>query len=137
MIKRKEKSTFESPERLNRLVEGTRINGDIFADSNLRIDGEIKGHVSTASKVVIGENGKITGNLTCMDADIEGVVEGNIKVEGLLILREKSKIIGDIHTSRIQIDEGASFNGKCQMGKQSFADQVTLDDLSKESSVIY
>lgn len=42
-MKRKEKSTFESPERLNRLVEGTRIVGDLISDSNLRIDGEVTG----------------------------------------------------------------------------------------------
>lgn len=137
MMKRKEKSTFESPERLNRLVEGSRVIGDLFADSNLRIDGEIKGNVSTSSKVVIGENGSVTGNLTCLDADIEGAVEGTISVEGLLILRERAKINGDIFTSRIQIEEGAAFNGKCQMGKPSVADQVTMNDITKESSVIY
>lgn len=137
MMKRKEKSTFESPERLNRLVEGSKVIGDLFADSNLRIDGEIKGNVSTSSKVVIGENGRVTGNLTCLDADIEGVVDGTISVEGFLVLREKAKINGDIYTSRIQIDEGASFNGKCQMGKRSTSDQVTLGDITKEPSVIY
>lgn len=136
-MKRKEKSTFESPERLNRLVEGSKIIGDLFADSNLRIDGEIKGNVSTSSKVVIGENGKITGNLTCLDADIEGIVEGTITVEGLLVLREAAKISGDIYTLRIQIDEGAFFNGKCQMGKRSVSDQVTIGDLTKEPSVVY
>ncbi len=136
-MKRKEKSIFESPERLNRLVEGSKVIGDLFADSNLRIDGEIKGNVSTSSKIVIGENGRINGNLSCLDADIEGVVDGNITVEGLLVLREKAKINGDISTTRIQIDEGASFNGKCQMGRPSKADQVTIDDITKESSVVY
>lgn len=136
-MKRREKPSFESPERLNRLVEGVRVVGDLFADSNLRIDGEIKGNVSTSSKVVIGENGSIKGNLTCLDADIEGFIEGTLKVEGLLILRQTAKINGDIYTSRIQIDEGASFNGKCQMGKISNADQVTLDDITKEPSVVY
>lgn len=136
-MKRKEKSIFESPERLNRLVEGSKIIGDLFADSNLRIDGEIQGNVSTSSKVVIGENGRISGNLSCLDADIEGYVEGNITVEGLLVLREKAKINGNISTSRIQIDEGAAFNGKCQMGKVSKADQVTMDDITKEPSVVY
>ncbi len=136
-MKRREKPSFESPERLNRLVEGVRIVGDLFADSSLRIDGEIKGNVSTSAKVVIGENGSIKGNLTCMEADIEGTVDGTLKIEGLLILRQNAKINGDISTSRIQIDEGAAFNGKCQMGKVSAADQVTIDDITKESSVVY
>lgn len=115
MLKRKEKTQFESPERLNRLVEGTKIIGDIFSESNLRIDGEVQGNVSTVAKVVIGENGMIQGNLTCQEADVEGKVNGNLAIEGLLLLRETSKIVGDIQTSKLQVEEGAVFVGSCKM----------------------
>lgn len=134
---RKDKSNSESPERLNRLVEGTVIIGDLFVESNLRIDGEVRGNVSTTSKVVIGENGIITGNLICLNADIEGKVTGTIKVEEMLALRGKCVINGDIYTNRIQIDEGATFNGKCQMGAVSKADHVTMQDIQDQSSVVY
>lgn len=115
MLKRKEKLQFESPERLNRLVEGTKIVGDIFSESNLRIDGEVQGNISTAAKVVIGENGILKGNLSCQEADIEGKVEGKLSIESLLVLRETSKIVGDIHTSKLHVEEGAVFLGACKM----------------------
>lgn len=115
MLKRKEKTTFESPERLNRLVEGTKIIGDIFSESNLRIDGEVQGNVSTAAKVVIGENGIVVGNLTSQEADIEGRIDGKLAIEGLLILRESSKITGDIQTGKLHVEEGAVFIGSCKM----------------------
>jgi len=115
MLKRKEKTQFESPERLNRLVEGTKIIGDIFSESNLRIDGEVQGNISTAAKVVIGETGFVLGNLSCQEADIEGRLEGKLSIEGLLILRETSKIIGDIQTSKLHVEEGAVFLGACKM----------------------
>jgi len=115
MIKRKEKIAFESPDRLNRLVEGTIITGDIISESNIRIDGEVIGNITTTSKVVIGENGFIKGNLDCLEADIEGKVEGTLSVENLLILREQSKIYGDIHTTKLHIEEGAFFLGACRM----------------------
>lgn len=115
MLKRKEKTQFESPDRLNRLVEGTKVVGDLITDSNLRIDGEIVGNVFSRSKVVIGETGVIFGNISCLEADIEGKVEGSLDIEGLLVLREKSKIIGDIVTSKLHIEEGAIFLGSCQM----------------------
>lgn len=137
MMKRKEKTSFESPERLNRLVEGTKIKGDIFADSNLRIDGEIIGNIITSSKVVIGENGRVAGNLSCIEASVEGEVTGNINVEGLLILKGTAKILGDIVTARIQIEEGATFNGKCKMGAVSISDQVTMDEIHKDSNIVY
>lgn len=114
-MKRKEKVNFDSPDRLNRLVEGTKVIGDLIADSSLRIDGEVIGNVSTSAKVVIGENGIVKGNLSCQEADIEGKLEGNIDVEGLLTLRRSSRITGDIRTAKIQIEEGAVFIGTCSM----------------------
>ena len=99
MLKRKEKSQFDSPERLNRIVDGTKIIGDILSESNLRIDGEVHGNISTKGKVVIGESGMVNGNLTCQEADVEGKIDGNLSIEGLLILRETAKIAGDIQTA--------------------------------------
>lgn len=115
MLKRKEKAQLESPARLNRLVEGTKIVGDLITDSSLHIDGEIVGNVFSRSKVVIGETGVIFGNISCLEADIEGKIEGSLEIDGLLILREKSKIVGDIVTSKLHIEEGAIFLGSCQM----------------------
>jgi cytoskeletal protein CcmA (bactofilin family) len=115
MLKRKEKTQFESPDRLNRIVDGTKIVGDIITDSNLRIDGEITGNIFSKSKVVVGETGVILGNIACTEADVEGNIDGKLEIEGLLILREKSKIEGDIQTGKLHIEEGAVFLGSCKM----------------------
>lgn len=137
MLKRKEKIQFESPDRLNRLVEGTKIIGDIISESNLRIDGEVEGNVTTAAKVVIGETGLIRGNLTCQEADIEGKLEGDLMIEGLLILRENSKINGDIFTQRLHIEEGAYFLGACKMsGTMSMKQNDQAQDKESED-IIY
>ncbi|MBU2018423.1 MAG: polymer-forming cytoskeletal protein [Bacteroidetes bacterium] len=113
---KKEKARFESPDRLNRIVEGTRIVGELIADSNIRIDGEVHGNVACAGKVVLGENGIIKGNLTCNEADIEGNIEGDLNIDILLCLKEKSKIIGNINTAKIEVNQGAIFLGNCTMG---------------------
>lgn len=136
MLKKKEKVQFESPDRLNRLVEGTKIIGDIISESNLRIDGEIKGNVATSAKVVIGETGLITGNLTCMEADVEGRVEGKLTIEGLLILRETSRIDGDIFTSKLHMEEGAVFEGVCKMGSGVVKPKAATAEKSAED-IIY
>ena len=134
MLRRKEKTQFESPDRLNRLVEGTKIVGDIITDSNLRIDGEIVGNVFSRSKVVIGESGVVFGNISCLEADIEGNVNGSLETEGLLILREKSKIIGDILTSKLHVEEGAIFIVSCHMnGHEAIREQAHLV-VSEENS---
>ena len=64
---------INSPDKLNRLVEGTFIKGDIKADSNFRLDGILIGSLDTLGKLVVGPTGKIEGDIKCSNADIEGV----------------------------------------------------------------
>ena len=138
MLKRKEKSHVDNPERLNRLVDGTKIVGDVFSESNLRIDGEVQGNISTKGKVVIGENGLVNGNLTCQEADIEGKINGNLSVESLLILRETAKITGDIQTARLHMEEGALFLGSCAMGNTSANENTTsIQQKNRTEDLVY
>jgi cytoskeletal protein CcmA (bactofilin family) len=139
MLKRKEKTQFESPDRLNRLVEGTKIIGDLISESNIRIDGEVEGNVSTASKVVIGENGFLKGNLNCQEADIEGKIEGKLSIDGLLILREQAKVYGDIYTAKLHIEEGAIFLGACKMvgASDAYKSQAVTNPVKESDDIIY
>lgn len=114
-MKRNSNNT-DGPDRLNVIVEGTKIKGDLITESSLRIDGEVHGNVASSSKVVLGKNGILLGDLNCADADLEGKIEGKIKVEGLLSLRSTSIVHGDIYCVRLHIEEGAKFTGSCIMG---------------------
>lgn len=102
----------------NKIIEGTEITGDIVSDSNIIIEGEVIGNISCSGKVIIGNTGKITGNLVCIDAEIEGILEGELTIENLLVLRSTARITGDIETVRLAIEEGGFFEGACVMKKQ-------------------
>lgn len=125
----------DSPDRLNVLVEGSKVVGDMITVSNLRIDGEVIGNVSSAAKVVIGITGTIKGNLTCADADIEGKVEGILLVESLLSLRSNSNIEGEITTGKLQVEEGAKFSGTCKMSNFKKAPDLKIMEQAKEDMV--
>ena len=104
-----------SPDRLNRIVEGTSITGDVKTDSNFRLDGSLDGTLSSTGKLVIGVTGKIVGEIVCSNADIEGEIQGNIKVDGLLMIKSTAKIVGNIVAGKIGIETGAKFEGNCNM----------------------
>ncbi|MBX7094344.1 MAG: polymer-forming cytoskeletal protein [Flavobacteriales bacterium] len=107
---------INSPDRLNRIVEGTEIVGDIKSDSNIRIDGRLKGTIHTKGRLVIGASGSIEGEIVCENADIEGSFVGKISVNQLLSLKATAKLSGDILTSKLAIEPGAVFSGTCSMG---------------------
>ena len=75
----------------------------------------LEGNLSTTGKVVIGASGKITGNVSCVQADIAGGFEGELEVSELLSLQETAKIEGQIYTQKLAISPGAVFNAKCSM----------------------
>lgn len=135
-MKKKGTVSFDSPDKLNVIVEGSKVIGDMITESNLRIDGVVEGNVTAASKVVIGQSGKIKGNLTCGSADIEGNVDGVLKVEGLLSLRSNAVINGEITTSKLQVEEGANFSGNCMMSNGS-APKPKAAVFEKEENVVY
>ena len=47
----------------NVLATGSKIKGNISADSDFRIDGEVEGDIACSGKVVIGPQGTLRGNL--------------------------------------------------------------------------
>ncbi|MFY7972256.1 MAG: bactofilin family protein [Flavobacteriales bacterium] len=101
---------------INRIVEGTSIEGEIRCESNIRIDGSFIGNLSTKGRLVIGPAGRIEGTVICQNAEIEGLIKGKLSVQQLLSLKGSAKVEGDIFTDKLSIEPGASFTGACNMG---------------------
>lgn len=100
----------------NALTAGSKIVGNITADSDFRIDGLIEGDLNCTGKVVIGEAGKIKGTVSCQNAEILGLMEGKINCTQQLSLRANGKVQGDVRTKTLIVEPGALFNGTCSMG---------------------
>lgn len=131
-----------SPDRLNRIVEGTEVRGNIRTESNIRIDGVLHGNLETHGRVVIGSTGFIKGEVVCMDADIEGNIEGNIRISNQLCLRATAKVTGNITTGKIVIENGAEFDGNCKMSNGKNVSELAKDIPEvnveeEEPSVVY
>lgn len=109
------KSTYQPPTAVNTICEGTQVVGDITTNGEIRIDGELKGNLEAKGKVVIGITGKVNGQITCKNCDVQGFLEGKADVAHLLSLKSTSKVMGDIVTQQLGIEPGARFNGNCKM----------------------
>ena len=105
-----------SPGKINSIMEGTSIEGEIKSDSNIRVDGRVKGTVNARGRVIVGQTGIIEGEVICQSSDIEGTVIGKINCQDLLSLKATAKLQGDINTKKLAIEPGAVFTGNCSMG---------------------
>lgn len=105
-----------SPNSINSLVNGTKVEGTINADNDFRIDGHLKGSLNCKGKVIIGGTGVVSGDISCQNAVIEGSFDGNLKVNELLAVKETAKVTGDVIAGTVNVDAGAVFNVTCNTG---------------------
>ena len=119
----------------NRINEGTHISGDITSNGFFRIDGFVEGTVTTPSKVVLGKNGVVKGNLSCENADIAGNFTGNLNVSKLLTLRSSANIKGEVLVGKLSVEPGAIFNATCSMQHAQPSQQKTNQSTVYDSSV--
>lgn len=94
----------------------TVIEGSITTESNIRIDGILRGSLKSKAKIVVGPTGRIEGDVVGQNADIEGEITGKVTVMELLVLKSTSQVEGDIATNKFVVEAGAKFNGNCRMG---------------------
>ncbi|MCX7878552.1 MAG: polymer-forming cytoskeletal protein [Ignavibacteria bacterium] len=102
--------------------EGCKIEGNFFIPTATRIDGTIKGDLTGDSGIVIGNSGKVEGNICSPEIIVYGNVTGNIETNRIE-LKRGAIVTGDIKTNDLITEAGAVFNGKCIM--KSEADNVT------------
>lgn len=97
------------------LGPGAIVDGHFKTNGSARIDGEVKGNVEVESTLIIGETGKVDGDVTALSVTIGGEVLGDVDAQDRVELMEGAKVLGDITTKVLVIDENAIFQGKCNM----------------------
>ena len=100
---------------INTITVGTSIKGDIQANGDFRLDGPLEGNITLTGKLVIGEQGRIVGNVVCQNANVIGIIDGNLSVKEFLTLYSTSKVRGDIVANKLAVEPGAYFTGTCHM----------------------
>jgi cytoskeletal protein CcmA (bactofilin family) len=86
------------------------INGNLQSAGEVQIEGNLEGNL-TASRIVVGQNAKINGNLIADDVVVQGAVNGSIR-GNRVTLQSSSKVDGDIVHQSLAIEQGAFFEGK-------------------------
>lgn len=93
------------------LSQDVDITGSLTFKGELSFDGTIKGGNISGSVLNVGEHATIEGNITADEVTISGAVKGNAMVAQRCHLRASARLNGDLNTSRLIMEEGATFIG--------------------------
>lgn len=117
---------------LNIIGQGTKLTGDLSSNGDIRIDGAIEGQIKVSQRLVIGNTGKVLGNIESEFATVAGHIKGNVVVKQVLELKPSAKIDGDIIAGKVIIEAGAQFNGRCTMNTGSAASAPAISASKSE-----
>ncbi len=108
-------------QEITQIGNGVNFKGDISGKSDVRVAGNVVGSVVIEGEIIIERQGYVEGEIKSNSAVIAGSIKGNIECSEKLILESTSKFVGNIKTKQLIIQEGALFQGNCQMGAISQA----------------
>ncbi|NLC77513.1 MAG: polymer-forming cytoskeletal protein [Clostridia bacterium] len=117
MLRKRESQSYDQIDTV--IGAGTVFQGTIHANGTIRIDGGLKGDVITKGDIIVGDSGKIEGNLEARNILIAGQIQGNVGTTGKLEVAASGRIMGDLTVGSLVIDDGAVFQGHCRMESSS------------------
>jgi len=98
--------------------QDAEIKGTISSKGTVRIDGTLDGGVTNAEAVVVGEDGKVKGDINAQTVVVGGKITGNVIASASIEMLPHSEVKGDISAPQLYIAEGAIFEGNCAMSKR-------------------
>ncbi len=102
-------------ERMSILPPTLRFKGELSADEDLLIQGQIEGTIKHTQRVTVGKEGKVKANISAQVIKVEGTVEGDLHAERSVYVEDSGNLRGNIHAPSVCLVEGSKFNGSVDM----------------------
>ena len=94
---------------------------------NLKINGKFSGSLTTRGTLTIGSAAQVDADISGDNIVIAGKVKGNVIAKKMLVLMPTAVLTGDASTPKLNVVEGAIFQGKCHM----MDEYLTVDELAQ------
>lgn len=106
-----------------------RFKGDLVADEDLVVQGQVEGSILHTRSLTIGTQGRMQGDIRARRIVVEGTVDGNLYALESVTLRSGSTVRGDLFAPRVAVDEGARLTGRIDMDKAPAVPTVPTVDV--------
>jgi len=98
------------------LGPGDSIDGKLNYNGHLTVQGQAQGEFRITGNFEVGNGATVKALIEGSNVTIKGDVEGVLTAREKLTLGKSAKLSGDVTVKRLQIEDGASFNGHVRMG---------------------
>ena len=103
-------------EQHNIIGASTVVEGTVRSKGNVNVSGTVTGNVEVEGRTMVMAGGTVEGEVVTTTAEIAGAVRGQVTCKERLVLKATAVVDGDIRTQKLVVEDGATFNGRCEMG---------------------
>lgn len=97
------------------IEKGVSVEGKIVIAGTFRVDGQVKGNITSEHSLLLGENSNVEGQVDANDVVIAGRFDGSIFAKERVEIQPTGVVTGEVHTPCLVIHSGGVLDGQCHM----------------------
>lgn len=91
------------------------FEGNVSGKGSIRVEGEFNGRLEVQNEVIIGEGGRVNGDIIAEIVTVEGNLKGNVDARKKININVTGTMVGDIVAPRVVVASGAVYKGRIDM----------------------
>ena len=101
------------------LGEGIEVKGTLRFEGSVRIDGKFSGKIVSPATLILGPNATVEGEIQVGEVAVHGTLLGQVVASERITIHGSGRVEADLKTRRLVIEQGAFFQGRCDMEKEA------------------
>jgi cytoskeletal protein CcmA (bactofilin family) len=112
--------SFAAPEAVSTQLTGVlessvEFEGTLAYNGCFHVNGSVKGKIVTPDMLVVGESGRVQGEIKAGVVIVYGKVEATIEAKYRVEIRKPAVFRGEMSTPSLKVEEGVIFEGTNKM----------------------
>jgi cytoskeletal protein CcmA (bactofilin family) len=110
--------------------------GDFYSDGLLRIDGDFKGTIKGKGVVLVGEKGRIVGDIYASSVRIGGKIRGSVFALNKVEILSTGILLGNLYSPKFLAEEGMIFTGQGKTMKEQDLAEIFKNNVENSQPII-
>lgn len=112
---------------LNGFIDrGSHFSGELTFEETFRIDGRFEGKIRSGSELILGDGAEVSAEIDVGRLSINGTLRGSARASERIELLPRARVYADLVAPVLRVEEGAFFEGSCQMKEAASTNLVEL-----------
>ncbi len=108
------------------LDRGSHFHGELAFEETFRIDGKFQGKIRSGSELIVGDGAEVDADIQVGRLSVNGTLKGSVRAAERIELLPRARVLADLSTPVLRVEEGAYFQGSCQMEEGASSNLVEL-----------